>query len=67
QHRRLSGALGYFHTGARLLREARVPGEFLAEAMLNFCKALESLFSGDRDAVRAGLSNLGASRFRVTA
>lgn len=61
--RRLVAALTYFRTGCRLLREAKTPGEFLSEALLNFAKVLETLFPGapdkTRESVRVGLRSFG--------
>lgn len=57
--RRLFAALSYFHTGSRLLRSAMTPGEFVGEAILNFCKTLQALFGEKRDKVREGLKSLG--------
>jgi hypothetical protein len=58
-NRRLVAALYYFHVAARLERVSASPGEFLAEALLNYCKVLEVLFSPSRDSVRRELGNLG--------
>ena len=65
--RRLLAALSYFHTGCRLLRESKGPGEFLAESLLNFCKVLDTLFPAKnenqaRDQARAGLAALGLNK-----
>ena len=62
--RRLIAALHYFHVACRLDRAGKVPGEFLAEVILNLSKVLEVLFPppGDgytRDAARDGLKRLG--------
>ena len=57
--RRLVAALSYFHVAARLERVSASPGEFLAEALLNYSKVLEVLFSPSRDSVRLELGNLG--------
>lgn len=57
--RRLIAALQYFHVACRLKREAKTPGEFLAEALLNFCKVLEVLYGSNRDQVRRSLAELG--------
>jgi hypothetical protein len=58
-NRRLSAALHYFHVACRLARVSVVPGEFVAEVILNLAKALESIFPpGSRDAVRSGLRHL---------
>jgi hypothetical protein len=59
--RRLIGALHYFHVACRLKREGRTPGEFLADALLNFHKVLEVLYGPNRDNVRASLTQLGFS------
>lgn len=56
--RRLVAALHYFHVGCRLKREAKTPGEFLAEALLNFAKVLEILYGPARDGLRASLMGL---------
>ncbi len=58
-NRRLVAALHYFHVAARLERVSASPGEFLAEALLNYSKVLEVLFSPSRDSVRRELGNLG--------
>jgi hypothetical protein len=59
-HRRLAGALHYFHVALRLGRAGQVAGEFLPEMLLNLAKSLEVLFHpGRRDDVRAGLAALG--------
>jgi hypothetical protein len=62
--RRLVAALHYFHVACRLNRVGAVPGEFLAEVILNLAKVLEALYPppGDAetiDAARRGLSELG--------
>lgn len=62
--RRLIAALHYFHVACRLDRVAKVPGEFMAEMILNLAKILEVLFppigdGNNRDAARAGLKQLG--------
>ena len=64
ERRRLLAALHYFHTGSRLLAASATPGEFLAEALLNFTKVLDALFPGAgqrgfMDAARKGLRELG--------
>lgn len=58
-NRRLVAALHYFHVAVRLARVSASPGEFLAEALLNYCKVLEVLFSDSTEAVRLHLKNLG--------
>lgn len=62
-HRRLHAALHYFHVASRLDACGTVPGEFLAETILNLSKCLECIFPPDgdgktREAVRRGLSRL---------
>lgn len=64
ERRRLLASLHYFHTATRLLAASVTPGEFLAEALLNFAKCLEALFpssagKGTIDAAREGLEGLG--------
>lgn len=56
---RLVAALHYFHTACRLRREAKTPGEFLAESLLNLNRALEVLYGPRRENVRAALVKLG--------
>jgi len=56
---RLVGALHYFHIACRLRREAKMPGEFLAESLLNLNRVLEVLFGPNRDTVRSALMGLG--------
>jgi hypothetical protein len=57
--RRLVAALFYFHVACRVKREGKIPGEFLAEALLNFHKVLEVLYGPDRVTVRTSLKDLG--------
>jgi hypothetical protein len=57
--RRLLGGLVYFQTGCRLLAAGRNRFEFVAKALLDFAKTLQSLFGESRDDVRSGLTNLG--------
>jgi hypothetical protein len=72
--RRLAAGLHYLHVASRLSNAGVTAGEFIAEVILNWCKALEAIFSpiavkdhgngptkgpGTRDAVRAGLRKLG--------
>lgn len=71
-NRRLLAALHHLHVACRLIRASVTPGEFLAEALLNFSKVLEVLFppSGDTgsiDAARLGLEVLGYSVDEVEA
>jgi len=70
--RRLLAGLHYFHVACRLSRAGVTPGEFLAEAVLNFAKTLEVLFPPDndgrtRDAARAKLLELGFSEVEIEA
>ena len=57
--RRLLAALHYFHVACRLRQEAKFPGEFMAESLLNLHKVLEVLYGPRRDEVRAALAALG--------
>ncbi|MEZ4587668.1 MAG: hypothetical protein R2909_14840 [Gemmatimonadales bacterium] len=64
--RRLLAAVHYAHTAARLTAASSTPGEFLAEAVLNYAKVLEVLFPPGKDvrtldAARSGLVVLGYS------
>lgn len=59
ENRRLAAALHYFHIAARLERVAQAPGEFLAEALLNYAKILEVLFGPSTEAIRVSLRALG--------
>ena len=68
--RRLIAALHYFHVACRLERAGAVPGEFLAEVILNLAKTLEVLFppSGNGksiDAARRALNVLGFDKEAV--
>ncbi|MBK8062484.1 MAG: hypothetical protein IPK33_32585 [Gemmatimonadetes bacterium] len=70
ERRRVVAALHYLHVAARLERVESSPGEFLAEALLNYSKVLEVLFppqgSGlTRDAARAGLGRLGFDEIAI--
>jgi len=65
ERRRLVGALYYFHVACRLRREAKSPGEFLAEAILNLSKVLEVLYGRERTEVRSALMHLGFSDTEV--
>jgi hypothetical protein len=60
-NRRLVAALHYFHVAVRLARVSASPGEFLAEALLNYCKVLEVLFSASTKTIRLHLEQLGYS------
>ena len=59
KNRRLVTAIHYFYTGSRLLVSGHSQWEFMAECILNLCKALGILFGNDMDSVRAGLARLG--------
>lgn len=65
--RRLVAALHYFHTACRLGRAAETPGEFMAEALLNYAKLLEVLWGNSREEVRNGLRCLGYSDEEIEA
>lgn len=61
-NRRLTAALTYFHTATRLTVAGESPWEFMAEAILNYAKTLQILFSTSertKDDVRRQLSILG--------
>ena len=64
-NRRLVAALHYFHVAARLERVSGSPGEFLSEALLNYSKVLEVLFSPSRDTVRKELTSLGYAKEEI--
>jgi hypothetical protein len=64
--RRLQAALVYFHRACRLVAAGHTRWEFMAEAVLNLAKCLESLWPSvgegkSQDSARAGLSTLGIS------
>lgn len=61
KHLRLVGALQYFHVATRLLVTGTSVWEFMSEAILNLCKALQILFGHSNDKIRSGLSTLGYS------
>jgi hypothetical protein len=63
--RRLLGALHYFYVACRLRREEKLPGEFLAEALLNLNKVLEVLYGPNREAVRSSLQQLGFGELEI--
>lgn len=70
--RRLVAALHYYYVALRLSRRGEMPGEFLAEMLLNFSKVLEVLFppienGKTRDAARAGLRKLDFSEVEIEA
>ena len=56
--RRLMGGLHYFHVACRLLVAGYNRFEFMAEALLNLSKSLQSLFGQSRDDIRAELVKL---------
>lgn len=58
--RRLMAGLYYFHVACRLLETGHNRFEFMAEALLNFAKSLQSLFGETRDSIREELEKLGA-------
>lgn len=69
-NRRVIAALHYFHVACRLSGVGQSPGEFMAEAILNFSKMLEVLFpaTGDEkalDAAREGLKELDFSEDEI--
>ena len=55
---RLMGGLYYFHVACRLLAVGHDRFEFMAEALLNFAKSLQSLFGQSRDEIRVGIEKL---------
>lgn len=60
-NRRLAAALHYVHRASRLIVSGSSDWEFMSEAILNFCKALEMLFvqsENSREDVRKGLRSL---------
>lgn len=58
-NRRLAAALRYYYLASRLIEAGNSPQEFMAEAILNYCKVLEILFSPERKVVKAELEKLG--------
>lgn len=56
--RRLMGGLHYFHVACRLIMAGFNRFEFMAEALLNFSKSLQSLFGHKRDDIRSELAKL---------
>lgn len=56
---RLMAGLYYFHVACRLLEAGNNRFEFMAEALLNCAKCLQSLFGQSRDDVREQLTRLG--------
>jgi hypothetical protein len=61
ENMRLKAAVHYLHAGRRLLAAGNSLWEFMAEAVLNFCKVIEVLFGQRRDDIRAELKKLGFS------
>ena len=60
-NRRLAAALHYAHKASRLIVSGSSDWEFMSEAILDFCKALEMLFvesENSREDVRKGLRSL---------
>ena len=64
-NRRLAAALRYFYVATRLFAAGNSPWEFMAEQVLNLGKALEVMFTSDRDKMRTGLELYGYSREEV--
>lgn len=60
-NRRLLAGLHYFSVASRLHAAGHSGWEFMAEFVLNCCKALDIMFGGSRDKIRDGLSQLGYS------
>ena len=56
---RLSMGFYYFYQGCRLLSAGNNQFEFSGEVILNFTRALQSLFGESKDKVRTGLRGLG--------
>jgi hypothetical protein len=65
QSKRIISALHYFHVAVRLNRIACIPGEFMAEVLINIAKVLDILFQSkgkkQNDRIREGLKSLGYS------
>lgn len=67
-NRRLAAALSYFHIAVRLNVSGDSPWEFMAETILNYCKAIEIVFvSSDntKEDVRKGLESLGYTKEEI--
>ena len=64
-NRRLAAAIHYVHVARRLLEAGVSQWEFLAEAVLNFNKAVEVLFGESRDQQREGLVAIGYERQEI--
>jgi hypothetical protein len=65
KNRRFAAALYYFYTVSRLVVAGNSDWEFMAEIILNLCKALQILFGSSRDEVREGLLNLGYEKDQI--
>jgi hypothetical protein len=65
KNRRLAAALYYFYTVSRLIVTGNSDWEFMAEVILNLCKALQILFGNKRDDVRKDLSKLGYTKDEI--
>jgi hypothetical protein len=64
ENRRLAAALSYFHIAVRLNVCGDSPWEFMAETILNYCKAIEILLvtsENSKDDIRRELESLGYS------
>ncbi|MEZ4588304.1 MAG: hypothetical protein R2909_18145 [Gemmatimonadales bacterium] len=64
-NRRLLAAVHYYHVAERLRAAGCSQWEFAAEAILNYCKALEALFGPRWDPMRRQLKALGYGRERI--
>jgi hypothetical protein len=60
-NRRLTAALFYFYTAKRLKDAGYTNYEFMPEVVLNYCKALEVLFTSNKGLLRRELLKLGYS------
>lgn len=58
-------SIKYFLTAQRLLDIGLTPREFFGEVVLNYAKALEALWGGNRDQIRTGLKTLGVPQSQV--
>ena len=56
---RVLASVCYFYTASRLVVSGHTDWEFMAEGILNLCKALQVLFGERMDDVRSGLKELG--------
>ena len=67
-NRRLAAALHYSHKASRLIVAGQSDWEFMSEAILNYCKAMEMLFvesEDSRDDTRKGLQALGYTDLEI--